>query len=268
MLKTITDFFHSQKIEYFSVLDYRDCNELNAELIAREGFTPKSVILFLIPYYAGRAENFSTYAASLDYHIIIRTLTDALIDRLKSDFPDGHFCGYGDHSPIDERHAAAIAGLGIKGDSTLLINEKYGTYVFIADIVTDVPPEALGAIKPQPLATCSHCGACRRACPTGILRGECDKCLSAITQRKGELDENELELMRKFDTVWGCDVCQTVCPHNRHPEITPIEFFHKDRIEYLTSDILTALTKDELKSRAFGWRGRKTIERNLKALDY
>ena len=150
----------------------------------------------------------------------------------------------------------------------LLINEKYGTYVFIADIVTDVPPEALGAIKPQPLSTCSHCGACRRACPTGILRGECDKCLSAITQRKGELDENELELMRKFDTVWGCDVCQTVCPHNRHPEITPIEFFHKDRIEYLTSDILTALTKDELKSRAFGWRGRKTIERNLKALDY
>ena len=215
MLSTITDFFHEQKIEYFSVLSYSDCNEISTELIAREGFTPKSVILFLIPYYAGRAENLSCYAASLDYHIAIRTLTNSLIDRLSVEFPDNRFCGYGDHSPIDERHAAVIAGLGIKGASTLLINEKYGTYVFIADIVTDITPEALGAVTPRPLVSCSHCGACKRACPTGILRGECDSCLSAITQRKGDLTECELDLMRKFNTVWGCDVCQTVCPDRK-----------------------------------------------------
>ena len=267
MQKLIADFFHNQKIEYFSTLAYSDCNVLDAEMMSREGFTPRSVIVFLLPYYAGEGKNLSSYATSYDYHIAIREITDALIEKLKAEFPDNHFRGYGDHSPIDERHAAVIAGLGIKGDSTLLINEKYGTYVFVADIVTDIPPETLGARAPMPLVSCSHCGACTRACPTGILRGECDKCLSAITQRKGELEKNEVELMRKFDTVWGCDVCQQVCPHNKAPKITPIEFFHRDRIECLTSDVLASLSKDELKSRAFGWRGRKTVERNLKALD-
>ena len=268
MIKPITDFFREEKIEYFSVLAYSDCNELNRELIEREGFTPRSVILFLLPYYAGETVNLSRYAAALDYHIAIREITDALIERLKLEFPTYHFHGYGDHSPIDERHAAVISGLGIKGDSTLLINEKYGTYVFIADIVTDVPPEALGAVSPLPVVTCSHCGACRRACPSGILRGECDSCLSAITQRKGELTEKEVEMMRKVDTVWGCDVCQSVCPHNRDPLLTPIEFFHSQRIECLTGDVLSSLSKDEFKRRAFAWRGRKTIERNLEALDY
>lgn len=268
MLELLADVFAEHKIEYYSVLSYSDCNELNPELIAREGFTPRSVILFLLPYYAGETDNLSRYAAALDYHIAIRNITDAVIDRLRAAYPDHHFHGYGDHSPIDERHAAVIAGLGIKGDSTLLINEKYGTYVFIADIVTDLSPETLGARVPLPLATCSHCGACTRACPTGILRGECPDCLSAITQRKGDLDEKEVEMMRKVDTVWGCDVCQSVCPYNKHPQITPIEFFHRDRIECLTSDRLSTMSKDELKSRAFGWRGRKTVERNLKALDY
>ncbi len=268
MHKLIADFFHKRKIEYFSVLDYTDCNELDAEMMSREGFAPKSVIVFLLPYYAGEGKNLSSYATSLDYHIAIREITGALIEKLKAEFPKNHFRGYGDHSPIDERHAAVIAGLGIKGDSTLLINEKYGTYVFVADVVTDIPPEVLGSKPPMSIVSCSHCGACVRACPTGILRGECDKCLSAITQRKGDLEEDEVELMRKFDTVWGCDVCQRVCPHNRSPIITPLEFFLQDRIECLTSDVLDSLSKDELKSRAFGWRGRKTIERNLKALDY
>ena len=268
MSEPLRELFANTGIEYYAALAYSDCNELNPKLISREGFTPRSVIVFLLPYYAGRAENLSAYAASLDYHIAIREITDAVIDRLSAAYPDSHFRGYGDHSPIDERHAAVIAGLGIKGDSTLVINEKYGTYVFIADIVTDLDPDTLGAKAPLPVATCSHCGACRNACPTGILRGECDKCLSAITQRKGELEENEVKLMRKFNTVWGCDVCQSVCPYNRTPAVTPLDFFHRDRITHLTSDILSSLSPEEFKCRAFAWRGRKTVERNLKALDY
>ncbi len=268
MLKLLEDVFAEHKIEYYSVLSYSDCCEIRGEIMARESFTPRSVIVFLLPYYAGETVNLSRYSAALDYHIAIREITDAVISRLSVEFPDNHFRGYGDHSPIDERHAAAVAGLGIKGDSYLLINEKYGTYVFIADIVTDLAPDVLGACTPRPLATCSHCGACTRICPTGILRGECESCLSAITQRKGELTPEEVEIMRKVDTVWGCDLCQSACPHNADPKITPIEFFRRDRIECLTSDLLSSLSRDELRSRAFGWRGRKTVERNLKALDY
>ena len=260
--------FIEEKIEYFSVLDYASCKEISQSIIQRESFTPRSVILFLVPYFVSVPQNLSIYAASLDYHIYIRDVTDRLIGKLKEIFPNANFKGYGDHSPIDERDAALRGGLGILGDSGLLINEKYGTYVFIGDIVTDVDSSKLGGAVNNDIEYCHHCGSCRKACPTGILRGCSDSCLSAITQRKGELNENEIELMRKFNTVWGCDVCQTACPYNKTPSITPIEFFHKDRIDLITTDVLSSLSKDEFRRRAFGWRGRQVVQRNLELLGY
>ncbi len=267
MLERIRDFFYRNGIEYFSPVSYSDCCEISPDISARIGFTPRSVLVYLIPYYVAKPENLSVYAASLDYHLFIRELSEKAVEFFKSLFPNNNFYGYGDHSPIDERGAALIGGLGILGDSGMLINEKYGTYVFIADIVTDIFPEELSAVK-HPVGYCSHCGKCRAACPTGILRNEGGDCLSAITQRKGELSEDELVLMKKYNTVWGCDLCQAACPYNADPLQTPIEFFFKDRIELLTSDGLAALSRDELKKRAFGWRGRATVERNLKGLGF
>ena len=267
MKKEISEFFRENKIEYFAALDYLDCREISPEIIARESFVPRSVLVFLIPYYVSKPENLSIYAASLDYHIFIREITGKLISLMRNLYPENNFVGYGDHSPIDERGAALTCGLGILGDSGLFINEKYGSYVFIADIVCDLMPSELGSVKYE-VKFCSHCGKCLSACPTGILRGEGLDCLSAVTQRKGELTEEEIGLMQRCNTVWGCDLCQTACPHNKNPEITPIEFFHKDRIELLTSEILSSLSKSEFKSRAFGWRGRSVVERNLKSLGY
>ncbi len=264
---TIENYFGERKIEYYSVLRYSDCRETNRAIMERESFVPRSVIVFLVPYYSGETVNISRYSASLDYHMALRELADGLIDRLKAEFPDASFRAYGDHSPINEVSAALISGLGIIGDSGLLINEKYGTYIFIGDIVTDIPPDIIGAVEPGEVRTCSHCGACRRACPTGVLRGDGEDCLSAITQRKGELTHQECEMMRKYNTVWGCDICQTACPHNRSPILTPIEFFYKDRIPHLTSDILASMDKTEFMQRAFAWRGRKTVERNLELLE-
>jgi len=267
MKKEICEFFSANKIEYFSAVAYGDCREISPEIMSREDFTPRSVLVFLIPYYVSKPKNLSVYAASLDYHIYIRQITSELIKLMKELYPENNFVGYGDHSPIDERGAALIGGLGILGDSGLFINEKYGSYVFIADIVCDLSPSELSAVKCE-VKACLHCSACLSACPTGILRGEGDDCLSAVTQRKGELSENEVRLMQKCDTVWGCDLCQSVCPYNKSPVVTPIEFFHRDRIECLTSECLSSLSKEEFKSRAFGWRGRAVVERNLKALKY
>ena len=73
--------------------------------------------------------------------------------------------------------------------------------------------------------------------------------------------------MRKYHTVWGCDICQTACPYNATPKITPIEFFHTDRIEELTSDYIASLSAKEFKARAFGWRGRAVPQRNLDILE-
>lgn len=266
MREVIKDYLQSCGIEYFTVLAYSDCHETSPRIMERESFKPKSVILYLLPYYAGESENLSIYSSSLDYHLIISEINQGLKEKIKATFPNAGVRGYGDHSPIDERHAALIGGLGIAGDNGLIINEKYGSFVFIGDVVTDVEPELLSASSPLPIGRCIGCGACKRACPTGILRGEGDDCLSAITQRKGELTEAECQLMREHNTLWGCDLCQISCPYNQNPVKTPVKFFYQDRISRLTREILDSMTDEEFSRRAFAWRKRKTIERNLEIL--
>lgn len=259
----IIEFFKKENIEYYGALDYSDILEVNPRLRERENIDAKSVIVFLLPYYSGETENLSRYSASLDYHIVIKEITEKLCKLIKEIYPFGNAVGFGDHSPIDERGAALLAGLGILGDNGLLINEKYGSYVFIADVITDVPPEVIEASIPLPVSRCEGCGACKRSCPTGILRSESSECLSAITQKKGELSDEEIKMMLKFDTVWGCDICQSVCPHNKKPRVTPIEFFKRNRIERLTLEALDTMDDEEFAKRAFAWRGRKTVRRNL-----
>lgn len=255
-----------EKIEYYGVLSYADCRESAPNIMARESFTPRSVIIYLLPYYTGETVNISRYAASLDYHIAIKEINEKIGARLKEEFPNASLRGYGDHSPIDERAAALSLGLGRCGKNGLLLNEKYGSYVFIGDIVTDIPPDTLGASKPEAPLPCIGCGICLDSCPTGILRTWEGECLSAITQKKGELSEKSEALMRKYNTAWGCDECQRYCPYNKNPRKTPIEFFYRDRIECLTEDILSSMSDEEFSKRAFAWRRRATVERNLAIL--
>lgn len=266
MTDFVAKYFEEKKIEYFAVTAYAHQREINPGIIKRENFTPKSVIIYLLPYYSGETVNISRYASSLDYHLIISEINKGLCETLHSQFPNARMRGYGDHSPIDERYAALIGGLGILGDNGLLINEKYGSYVFIGDMLTDIEPELLLAREPGKIETCHSCGACKRACPTGILSGASSECLSSITQKKGELCDLEISLMRSYNTAWGCDECQKSCPYNKDPRMTPIDFFGKDRIPHLTEEILDNMTGDEFERRAFAWRGRKTVERNLKLL--
>ena len=250
-------------IEVFGALSMEDADVINARLLERENFTARSVLMFLVPYYAGESVNLSRYAAARDYHIALKQITSRLIEGIKERYPEASAKGYGDHSPIAERAAALRAGLGILGDNGLIINEKYGSYVFIGDVITDLPPEALFAKPTKEVRTCMHCGRCKAACPTGILRGEGEDCLSAITQRKGSLTDAEIVLMKRYNTVWGCDVCQSVCPYNKDPHITPVSFFKEDLIPHLTSEILEKMDEEAFFARAFAWRGRKTVERNL-----
>ena len=150
----LDEFFEKNNIEYYAVLDYKDVRETFPELMRRESFTPRSVIVYLLPYYTGQTENISLYAASLDYHLAISEVNESLSALLSAQFPGCSSKGYGDHSPIDERDAAIKSGLGILGKNGLLINEKYGSYVFVADIVSDVLPQELGALTPRAYEFC------------------------------------------------------------------------------------------------------------------
>ena len=264
----LKNVFSEINVEFFSTIKYCDCRVINLGLSKNLDFQPKSATLFLLPYYVDFAENFSVYAASRDYHLIVKEIGEIILPKLSAAFPDNNFAIFGDHSPIDERRAAASAGLGVFGDNGLLINEKYGSYVFIAEIISDVSPELLGLEDNKEIGYCEHCGLCRSACPTAILGGGSCDCLSAITQRKGELTESEVEIMKSCNTVWGCDVCQRVCPHNKDAKVTPISLFHDDRITRLSTDTVEAMSNAEFSKRAFSWRGKKTILRNLKLLGY
>ncbi len=261
----IRSFFQKEKIEYYATLPYGSLKVTRPYLTERAGISPACAVVFLIPYYSVEGVNISSYAVARDYHSYVRSVTERLSRVLSEAYPEYTYIGFGDHSPIDERHAALAAGLGILGKNRLLINEKYGSYVFIAELVTDAPPELLGAAEPKPSRTCSECGACLERCPTGHITG-CAPCLSDITQRKGELTEAEIALMRRVGTAWGCDECQRACPHNASPVATPIDFFRGQLIPSLTSPVIDSMGEEEFKARAYSWRGKGTVARNLEIL--
>ena len=269
MKDTVAALFAAEGITEYGFLPMEATRLTYPALLSRGGdFIPRSVLLFLVPYYTGPADNLSLYAVSRDYHLYMRGLGERLTAVLSSAHPTASFRIFSDHSPIDERHAAVSCGLGILGDNGLIINRKYGSLVFIGELFSSLPAPEEAEV--HPLVTCEHCGACRRACPTRALSGE-GECLSALTQKKGDLAPETVALMRKHRTVWGCDLCQTSCPHTRRAIeagiTTPIPFFHEARLPRLDGEVLAALTPEEFKTRAFSWRGRAVVERNVRAFE-
>lgn len=218
----------------------------------------RGAAVFLIPYYteAFPERNVSLYSVGKDYHLFSRMLSQKILPTLSAAFPDERFSMFCDSSPIDERKAAAEAGLGVIGQNRLLIHKTYGSYVFIGSILTTVR----FSDRPQPTESCLACGSCRRAC--AFLRGETDVCASELNQRK-QLTDAELAAVRARKLRWGCDTCQEVCPMNRNASPTPIGFFYEERLPVLTPAYLDSMSKKEFSERAYAWRGKKTIRRNL-----
>lgn len=264
--------FSAYDIDAFAPIPISKCRVRRCDLIDRAGLPhedARTAIMFLIPYYTGNeAGNVSLYARGRDYHLFCAGLFPRLCGRLAEKY-GGRFVGFADKSPIEETDAASRAGLGRIGDSYVIINEKYGSFVFIGEILTDIAPEAFGC-DPDGVyepSYCDHCMACRRACP--MLR-ENAECLSAVTQKKGALSEAEEAYIKKYGSAWGCDICQTACPLVKRAidagARTPIRFFYEDRICDASTELIDSMDDEEFASRAFSWRGRETLLRNLKIL--
>lgn len=220
---------------------------------------PQSVITFAFPYWVGEREgrNLSLYAMLPDYHTVVMKRLEDCAEKLRTLCPHNEFVCFCDASPVNEVKAAARAGLGNLGQSGLIITKDYGALVFIGEIVTDLELAPTGGIS-----HCDGCEKCIKACPAGALSDKgFDKsvCRSYISQKKGELSEDEQASLENGRLAWGCDCCVMACPYSKASKTTPIDEFLNDVEPVLSFENMDKL----MKNRAFAWRGKAVLERNL-----
>lgn len=172
----------------------------------------------------------SRYAWGDDYHDVLHERLDALLDALRERFKEPFEArAYVDTGPVQERVLAKYAGLGWLGKNTLLLNQMLGSFFFLGVILTtlDLQPTLTENELPPP----DLCGSCRRcldACPTQAFIEpyvmDARKCISYLTiELRGSIPEEFREPMGNH--VFGCDICQDVCPWNRRAPIVPIPQF-------------------------------------------
>jgi epoxyqueuosine reductase len=155
----------------------------------------------------------AAYALGLDYHDRLHALLRTLVVQLQAEFGEARFHAYVDTGPVLEREWAMRAGVGWIGKNTLLLHRSAGSYFFLAELFTDLALEAV----PLPDDHCGGCTRCLAGCPTNALDGyvmDPRRCLSYLTiEHRGAIPA----LLRPALDNWifGCDVCQEVCPWNR-----------------------------------------------------
>jgi epoxyqueuosine reductase len=199
----------------------------------------KSVICFLINYFPALDQEknipkISKYAYGKDYHEVIRPKLRRLLARMKEQFGDFSGRGFVDSAPVLERSWAVLSGLGWVGKNGNLIHKKSGSYFFIATLIVDLELEY------DRSETSDYCGTCTRcieACPTQAIENnkvvDGSKCISYFTIELKDLLIPD-RMKNTFENwMFGCDICQEVCPWNRFAkptqemEFTPIaEILH------------------------------------------
>lgn len=229
----------------------------------------KSIIVCVFPYHIEDKyeSNISRYCYGMDYHLVIKEKLNEICEEIKSVDEKFEYRVFADNGPLVDRYLAYLAGIGYYGVNNNLITDKYGSYVFIGYIVNNYDLEVDNPTN----KTCIKCNKCVKYCPGNALEGNYKmnpkKCLSYITQKKEELTLEEKDKMKKNKLIFGCDICQIVCPHNKDICESNIEEFTTDLITNLDEEEISSISNKEFKrrykNRAFSWRGRNIIKRNM-----
>lgn len=179
----------------------------------------KSVISLLLNYYPSELQNqdsykISKYAYGRDYHFVIKDKLKQLLSGLQEQIGDFHGRAFVDSAPVLDKAWAAKSGLGWIGKHSNLLSKKTGSFYFIAELIVDLDLEYDTAVTDH----CGSCTACIDACPTNAIvepyKVDGSKCISYFTIELK--DEIPYSMAGQFDDwMFGCDVCQDVCPWNR-----------------------------------------------------
>ncbi len=186
------------------------------------------------------------YVGAQDYHPVLKNKMEELANWIKTIEPSIITRVFADTSPVLERLYGRYAGIGWIGKNTLLLSKKIGSYTFLAGL-------ALNIDLPEDTPETDHCGTCRRcieACPTDAFPKErvldAGRCISYFTiEHRGEIPDHFKPQIGNW--VFGCDICQEVCPFNRFAE--PGRIFNGPRLESLNLEETASLSKEEFKNR-------------------
>jgi epoxyqueuosine reductase len=266
--------YQQRALGYQSGFEEKDIEKRTEPSLLMDGV--QSIVSIAMAYpkrMAERPENtkghrrgaFARVSWGQDYHMILRDRMQKLGEFLVDAIPGARYKSMVDTGELSDRAVAERAGIGWAGKSTNLITKEFGSYVYLGEMLTNIP------FPPDKPATdlCGDCTICIDRCPTGALvqggQLNSQKCIAYLTQTKQELPDEYKKAIG--NRLYGCDTCQQVCPYNRDVN----SHFHEEmeadpKLARPLLIPLLSLSNRDFKE-TFGelsgsWRGKKPIQRN------
>lgn len=246
-------------------------NRVNPFLYLENGET---IISIAIPYYRENSsynKMFSKYTQGEDYHKVVLSYLEKISHLIElNGYEYRLFC---DTNNLPERYIAYLCGIGHIGRNSMVYTSKYGSYVFLGEIITNAKLSTTNSYgyykrKFDDIGLFEECGICKKClhkCPQKVLFDKNFRlCVSSLTQQK-KLESHDLEGLNGM--IFGCDICQDECPKNKSVEYSRVDRF--DVLEFIKNisdeDIINmnnSFFKENFKKVACSWRGKKILKRN------
>ncbi|MDP4218891.1 MAG: tRNA epoxyqueuosine(34) reductase QueG [Bacteroidota bacterium] len=258
------------------VMSYMERNREKRRDVREIFPTAKSILSLALNYYREGVTGplkISRYAWGDDYHDLIGTMLEQLMAKIKIIAPEAEGRYYVDTGPLLEKSIAERAGIGWIGKHTNLITQELGSWVFLSEIILNLDLEA----DTPGVDMCGTCTKCIEACPTDAITApyqlDATKCISYLTIELKPQNDIAPELAVNMEGwLYGCDICQDVCPWNRFAAETPLSSFApRNENLLLTKEKIELMEQEEFSKRFRKSPIKRTklagLKRNLKALN-